>query len=271
MRSFLLLSALFVATSASNLPAQTPRLSPRIGGLTTFYNQFIPLLTIGDGWSQKFVLQNVDGSAPALGFIKFYDQTGAPLAVNIKGLGLTTAVPISIVAGNSMVVETVLSSAPLQIGWASVALSSGGTGDLFGQTLYRKQYPGLPDFMCSLPFGAEGFEKTTTYFDNTNGNITGMGILAAQSCDSSPYACKSSVPLQVTVRDISGTIISQKTISQMPGSLRWMNLATDFPETAGRVGTFEVAVVNAYSVTLNSVSIQFAGNGAFTMVAPFES
>jgi hypothetical protein len=45
------------------------------------------------------------------------------------------------------------------------------------------------------------------------------------------------------VRDINGTIISQKTINQMPGSLRWMNLATD--ETAGRVGTFEVGVVNA--------------------------
>jgi hypothetical protein len=84
----------------SNLAAQTPHLSPRIGDLTTFYNQFIPLLTIGDGWSQKFVLQNVDSSAPALGFIKFYDQTGASLAINIKGVGLTKVVPINIVAGN---------------------------------------------------------------------------------------------------------------------------------------------------------------------------
>ena len=125
--------------------------------------------------------------------------------------------------------------------------------------------------MCSLPFGGLGFAKTTTYFDNTNGNLTGMGIVAAEACDVYPYSCKASVPLLVTVRDINGTIISQKTISQMPGSLRWMNLAADFPETAGRVGTFEVGVVNAYSVTLNSVSIQFAGNGAFTMVAPFES
>jgi hypothetical protein len=207
----------------------------------------------------------------ATGTVRFFDQTGAPLAVNIKVLGLTKSVPFHLVAGNSTVIETVVSSAPLQLGWAYVELSTGSYADIFGQTLYRKQYPGMPDFMCSLPFGGLGFEKQTPISTTQNGNFTGMGILAAEACDVYPYSCKTSVPLLVTVRDINGTIISQKTINQMPGSLRWMNLATDFPETAGRVGTFEVGVVNAYSATLNSVSIQFAANGAFTVVAPFES
>ena len=76
--------------------------------------------------------------------------------------------------------------------------------------------------------------------------------------------------LGITVRDISGGVVTQKTISQKQGTLYWMNLGTDFPETNGRSGTFEVQIVDALSTTLAGVSLQFAGNGAFTAITPFE-
>jgi hypothetical protein len=49
-----------------------------------------------------------------------------------------------------------------------------------------------------------------------------------------------------------------------------MNLATDFPETAGITGTFVVEPVQPFSTTLTGFSLQFGGSGAFTVITPFE-
>lgn len=74
----------------------------------------------------------------------------------------------------------------------------------------------------------------------------------------------------VTVRDLAGNTISQKTINQKPGVLYWMNLGVDFPETVGRLGTFTVESVQSFSTNLTGFSLQFAPNGAFTAITPFE-
>lgn len=52
-------------------------------------------------------------------------------------------------------------------------------------------------------------------------------------------------------------------------TLYWIDLAADFPETAGRIGTFTVELVEQFSTTLTGFSLRFAGNGAFTVVTPF--
>jgi hypothetical protein len=77
--------------------------------------------------------------------------------------------------------------------------------------------------------------------------------------------------LKVTVSGMDGNVISQKTIQQKAGTLYWMNLIQDFPETAGKRGMFVVDVVNVYDTTLSGFSLQFAPNGAFTAVTPFEN
>jgi hypothetical protein len=74
----------------------------------------------------------------------------------------------------------------------------------------------------------------------------------------------------VTVKTLDGTVISQRIISLGQGALYWMNLGVDFPETVGRVGTFTVEVVQQFSTTLTGFSLQFAGNGVFTVITPFE-
>jgi hypothetical protein len=130
-------------------------------------------------------------------------------------------------------------------------------------TIYARK----PDFMCSMVLGGEGFEKLSAFFDNTGGNYTGMGILSSDVCSFSP--CQPS-QFKVTVRGLDGSMISQKTISQNRGALYWMNLAVDFPETAGRIGTFTVELLQQYSTTLTGFSLQFSANGAFTVITPFE-
>jgi hypothetical protein len=50
-----------------------------------------------------------------------------------------------------------------------------------------------------------------------------------------------------------------------------MNLGIDFPETNGKKGTFVVEPVEKYSTVLTGFSLQFAPNGAFTVIIPFEN
>jgi hypothetical protein len=118
--------------------------------------------------------------------------------------------------------------------------------------------------------GMTAFRKLSVFFDNTDGRYTGMGILTSDVCEYS--FCKDKLyPLKVTITALDGTMISQRTIQQKDGTLYWMNLAQDFPEAAGKRGMFVVEVVNTYETTISGFSLQFASNGAFTAVTPFEN
>jgi len=262
--------AVVFALLGGALDAQNIKPVPLVGSLTTFSTQIIPLVTIGDGWSQRFVVQNTDDTFPSTLTIKFFTKDGTPMLVSIIGAGpapSASAFTFNLQAGKSVAFDTVVSNAPLQIGWAYLG-SSAGSGNFFGQTIFRKSTPGLPDFMCSMVFGGLGFQQLSTFFDNTSGNITAMGIVTSIQCG--VLSCADTVPLVVTVRDISGAVVSQKIVNQKLGTLNWINLGNDYPETIGKLGTFEAKVLNAYSTTLTGVSLEWSGNGAFTIVTPFE-
>jgi hypothetical protein len=254
----------------SSLQGESSNATPLVNSLTTFATQIIPLVTVGDGWSQRFVVQNTDTLFPSAVSLKFFTQTGSAMSVQLKGVANPgSSFTFNLQVGKTIEFETVVSPLPLQIGWAYLESGVAGSGDFFGQTIFRKQTAGLPDFMCSMVFGGLGFRQLSTFFDNTNGNVTGMGIVTSINCTT--LSCAATVPLIATVRDISGTVISQKAITQKLGTLYWMDLATDFPDTRNRMGTFEVTVVNPYTTTLTGVSLEWGGNGAFTIITPFEN
>jgi len=248
------------------LQAQT-RVKPKVGALTIFSTQVVPLVILGEGWNQKIVLQNVDAATRAVGTIRFFTKDGAPWAIALRDRGpATDSFLFNLALGQTAVFETLVDNAPQRLGWALIEESSSGLGDMLGQTIFRKQNAGSPDFMCSHVLGDDGFERMAVYFDNTEGKYTGMGILTSDVC---AFSCTADL-LRVTVRDLAGNTITQKTISQKPGILYWMNLGVDFPETVGRTGTFAVESVQAFSTNLTGFSLQFAPNGAFTAITPFE-
>lgn len=239
---------------------------PLVSSITTFYQQIVPLVIVGEGWSQRIVFLNVDSALPVIGTLQFYTKDGQPWQVQTKDQGTASTFLVNLSPGQTAILETVVKTSTQQLGWAMLELTSQGLGDVFGQTIFHKQTPGLPDFMCSMVLGGEGFEKLSVFFDNTAGKYTGMGILSSEICTFSP--CDPS-QLKVTVKRLDGSIISQRTITQNRGALYWMNLGVDFPETAGQIGTFTVEVVQQFSTTLTGFSLQFAGN-AFTVITPFE-
>jgi len=267
MRKILACAVAFTVSSAYTLIAQNGRPGPRpnVSSLTTFYNQIVPLVVVGDGWSQRFVFLNVDDKLPVVGTLQFYTKDGQPWQVQMKDQGTASIFLVNLQPGQTALFETVVKTTSQQLGWASLQLTSQGMGDVFGQTIFRKQTAGLPDFMCSMVLGGLGFAKMSAFFDNTGGNYTGMGILSGEICS----ACQPT-QFKVTVKGLDGSTISQRTITQNLGALYWMNLAADFPETAGRMGTFTVEIVQQYSTILTGVSLQFSANGAFTVITPFE-
>lgn len=260
------------AFAADIYPSSHAVLTPKVGAGTTFDDPVIPMVILGDGWTERFVLQNVDSKWSSAGTISFFSADGTPLSVNLKDRGAFTAFDFNIPSGNTLMIETVPTNGAQRLGWAlvqqrgtsSVSNDYSGIGDMFGQIIFRKSTPGLPDFMCSIVLGAHAYTKLTTFFDNTGGNYTGMGVVTSNS-----FRGTGTVDLRVTVRDISGSVVSQKIITRGQRTLYWMNLGVDFPETNGRMGTFEVEAVTTYSTTLTGMSLQFSGN-AFTSITPFE-
>ena len=49
-----------------------------IGPISTTYEQVLPLLIVGEGWSQTLVIQNVDDDRPSIGILSFYTRAGKP-------------------------------------------------------------------------------------------------------------------------------------------------------------------------------------------------
>jgi hypothetical protein len=123
---------------------------------------------------------------------------------------------------------------------------------------------GGPDFMASMVLGSQTYEKLSVFFDNTGGNSTGMGVLTSKICSS---FC-SPLQLRVVVMGLDNAVISQRTISQNPGTLYWMNLAVDFPETAGITGTFVVEPVQSVIWTRRAFRPHSPSHGAFTVTTP---
>lgn len=239
------------------------------GALTTYSTQVVPLVIVGEGWSQRIVIQNVDSDTPAIGTLSFYTKDGDPWQVTLRDKGTESVFLLNLSPGQTAIFETVVSDAPQTLGWGLVDLTTQGLGDIFGQVVFRKSAEGRPDFMTSHVLGKQGFRSTTTFFDNTSGNYTGMAILTSETCNYS-FCQDETNELIVTVSDLDGNVITRKTITQGYGMLYWMNLGLDFPETNGRIGTFNVRVKESYSINLSAFSLQFAGNGAFTAITPFE-
>lgn len=252
--------ALFILAAA--LATAQPR---EAGFITTNSTQVVPLVIVGEGWSQKIILQNVDPSATATGTIQFYTKDGAPWSVDLlTGSGSTFL--INITPGQAVIFETKAKPDPQQLGWALISQTSGGSADVLGQTVFRRQADGRPDFMTSVILSDRSGSWTSTYFDNTNGNYTGMAIVTPDFCQFS--FCQGDESYTVKITALDGTVLSTKAVLQKRGRLYWMNLGVDFPETNGRAGFFRVE--NANFRYMSAFSLQFTANGAFTAVTPYE-
>ena len=175
-----MLKYILTATMAVQILAaqHQPRMRPEVGALTTWFDQIVPLVIIGEGWSQRIILTNVDASQAAIGTIQFFTQSGAAWTVSTT-TGSGSIFAFSLQPSQTYILQTTVSQGPQTLGWAAIQENTNGLGDFLGQTIFRKQTAGLPDLMCSVLLGFQSYTKMTVFFDNTGGNYTGMGVLTS--------------------------------------------------------------------------------------------
>jgi hypothetical protein len=158
MRKALNYAVVFSLLSVHPLIGQIghPPPRPMVSSLTTYSTQIVPLVIIGEGWSQRVVFLNVDTALPVIGTLQFYTKDGQPWQVQTKDQGTASTFLVNLQPGQTAIFETVVKTSSQQLGWARLDLTIQGLGDVFGQTIFRKQTPGLPDFMCSMVMGGGG-------------------------------------------------------------------------------------------------------------------
>jgi hypothetical protein len=217
------------------------------------------MIIIGEGWQQKIVVVNVDyySQKPTVGTLHFYTKDGKPWKLPLQGYGPTDHVDINLNPGQMISLETVVSSDPQSLGWASFDLVSNTNqwGIYHAYTVYRKQTPGQPDLMTSVPL-VDGLEDEWVIpFDNTDGKYPGIALVNTSSSSTTTFSLKVYDPNGILIKTISKTV--------KPLCLEWFSLLAENPDLANKQGQIRVTGGLFSSATF---SLQFASNGAFTAV-----
>ncbi|MEI9813596.1 MAG: hypothetical protein WDO18_13540 [Acidobacteriota bacterium] len=123
----------------------------RFSSESTYGSSMQPMVIYGEGWTQQFTFINVDyyqSGQPTVGTLRFFTNKGEAWKLPIKGLGLVDRVPINHNSGGMIIIETEISQAPQQLGWAYFLMSSlpGERGDYHAYSAYLKQTSGAAGF-----------------------------------------------------------------------------------------------------------------------------
>ena len=227
---------------------------------------YVPLVIIGEGWSQQIVIQNADAEEPIAGTLKFFTAFGDPWTVDLVDHGRADTFFVTLFPGQLVVYETVVSFEPQVLGYAHIELDC--CKDALAQTIFRRQEANRPDLMTSFPIGEDSFRSVHVMFDNRGGKFAGVGILNTDSCFS--FRCET--VMDVILRDAQGNVIVQDQRTQQNGTLWWFSLSAEYPQVRGMLGSLEVKSGDPDSEFIRAVgfSLQFAPNGAFTAVTTAE-
>ena len=227
---------------------------------------YVPLVVVGDGWSQQIVIQNVDEEEAMTGTLKFFTAEGEPWPVELIGRGTADTFFVTLLPGQLVMYESVPKFNPLLIGYAHIDANCCPRSLI--QTIFRRQETDRPDFMTSLAIEEDSSRDVHVLFDNRDGKFAGVGILTTGFCFS--FSCETVMDL--TFRDEFGNVIVQDRRTQRNGTLWWFSLSVEYPQVIGRLGSMEVKSGDPEREFLSAVgvSLQFAPNGAFTAVTAAE-
>lgn len=239
-------------------------------GFATSSGKYVPLVILGEGWTQQIVVQNSDVE-PISGTLKFFTAQGEPWRVPLQGRETNNSFFVTLNPGAIAIYETVVDFEPQRLGFAYIDVDSSGLPDTAAQTIYRKQAPGRPDLITSLPLGGDSLESSHLFFDNRNGNYAGVGILATDDCYEF-LGCETE--FRIRLRDEQGNLITERVITRTNQTLWWFSLTAEFPESAGQMGSIEIVdgddSDDSDFTSVVSFALQFTPNAAFTAITSLE-
>jgi hypothetical protein len=125
----------------------------------------------GSGFRTTIILVNT-GTQPANFDLKFWDDSGNPLTLNLGADGNTADLSGSINPGVSRFIRTTGVGANLQKGWAELTAPNG----VDGNSIFGLQSPGQGDSEAAVPLSPVGGTELFLPFDNTTPYVTGIAL-----------------------------------------------------------------------------------------------
>jgi hypothetical protein len=198
-------------------------------------------LAVNNGWQTTVVLVNT-GPGPAPTTLQFFDNTGAPMALPLTfpqgGAGRTTSILTQTISPGASVWVQSSGADPgasiFQEGSAQITTA----GNVAAFVIFRSNTNGQE---AVAPMETRSARSYLIAFDNTAGTVTGIAISNA-----------SSQPINVaaTLRDANGNAMGTGSIALVGNGHQSFVLATQFPQTAGTIGTVEFAAPAGASISV---------------------
>jgi len=202
-------------------------------------------IAVDGGWQTTFVLVNT-GSAAASATLKFFGDDGNPLGLGLMfpqtGMGLATRATgytQTIAANASLWVQTAAAPFGSAVQTGSAQLTT--TGNIGGFVIFRYNTNGQE---AVVPLENRSASSYVIAFDNTNSVATGVAIANGS-------AQEATIP--VTLRDGAGNSIGASSITLGANAHTSFVLATQYPATAGTLGTAEFGVPSNRSISVLGV------------------
>jgi len=189
-------------------------------------DRVFPHIVDGGGWQTSFFFVNLENH-PVSFQVLFFDDDGNDLFVPVAGLGSVRQVNVTLDTAGSTEFETTGFSNNLRQGWALLSQTTSDT--VGGMAVFKQHVFGRPDQEAVVPIVSQFDSHFVLLFDNT-AFITGIAI-------ANPTL--NFVDIPVNIRNQSGQIIDQRTISLGPYEHTAFSLPDTWFSTAGRRGAIE--------------------------------
>ena len=223
-----------------------------------------------NAWTTEFVFTNLGTNTATVG-LRWYGDSGNPLAVPVVGVNRSTVHEFQIAAGATLDIQLDDTEDPLTEGWVAVD----AVGSVNGQAIFHSDLTGRPEYSAAAPLTFHGIRAgvillgggvpVTTVaapvslalpFNNVN-NITGVSF--ANITDSAQT-------LTLNYLDDNGNQLMSQTIPLGPGAHTAFP-ASD-PRVAGTKGTIVVAGDGSPYTAIAFVMGQGANAGTIATLLP---
>jgi hypothetical protein len=210
-------------------------------------DRVIPQFVDGGGWKTSMFFVNLENHSVSFQVL-FFDDRGGDMLVPIVGQGLVRGLNVSLETAGSIELETVGNARDLTQGWA--LLSQSTNDSVGGMAIFRQSVSGRPDQEAVVPIVSQFNSHFVLLFDNTD--FTTAIALANPTTNS--------VTIPVNIRNQSGLIIDQRTVTLGSYSHTAFTLPDTWRSTAGRRGAIEFQT-SGFGVA--ALGLRFSGS-AFT-------
>jgi hypothetical protein len=218
-----------------------------------------PVVVFGDGWQQKFIIQNVGAylKQDLKLTLEFYRSDGKPWSIETKDHGTVDKIPLTIPVFGLATIETALSFGPNETGWMKIVTvpysQDEGRNYFHAQTILKRVSTDRPDSVMVAQLWTGGFsDDSVTHFDLQDGNKLDLTILNSYE----PTSFTKQDTITIMLYDEDGQPFARKTKAIQRLQSVTFSLADEFPAALDRRGSI---VIDGYDVSVFAILTSSTG------------